>query len=98
MSVLFQKTWMKNNVSYVIVDKNNRLYHDMCSLMKCLTEVWFNSQYVEFKITLATDKLVLNNVQPDGRGLQMARYVATIQVSIRICDYYRSSGKIMTFL
>ena len=51
-----------NIVSDIIVDKRTRFYRNMCGHLDCLTEVHFNSKYVEFKITWATKKLVLNNV------------------------------------
>ena len=57
-----KNAWMKQLVSHITVDKRTQLYRDMCGLLECLTEVQFNSKYDEFKITWATEKLVLNNV------------------------------------
>jgi len=45
-----------------------RLYRDMCGLLECLTEAQFNIKYVEFKITWATEKLLLNNVATGWAG------------------------------
>ena len=57
-----KKAWMEHLVSHVTVDKRTQLYRDMCGLLECLTETQFNTKYVEFKITWASEKLVLNNV------------------------------------
>ena len=63
-----KKAWMEHLVSHVTVDKRTQLYRDMCGLLECLTEAQFNSKYVEFKITWATEKLVLNNVATGWAG------------------------------
>ena len=56
------KACMEHLISYVTIDKKIQFYRDMCSLLKCPTQAQFNSKYVEFKITWATKKLVLNNI------------------------------------
>ena len=57
-----KNSWMEHLVSHVTVDKRTQLYCDMCGLLDCLTYVQFYSKYIEFKITWATEKLLLNNV------------------------------------
>ena len=57
-----KKAWMEHLVSHVTVDKRTQFYRDMYGLLECLTEIWFNTKYAEFKITWASEKLVLNNV------------------------------------
>jgi hypothetical protein len=53
-----------NETSCVSCDcyKITQLYRDMCGLLDSLTEAQFNTKYVEFKITWASEKLILNNV------------------------------------
>ena len=59
---------MEHLVFHVTIDKRTQLYLDMCGLLECLTETQFNTKYVEFKITWASEKLVLNNVATRWAG------------------------------